>query len=316
MNNILLSSIQIERINSQKYGLIKDIYHPDLLALTIDNVARVEAMIATDSNYMRSADAKQDPKIDCYKKNGNGHKCGDFKAFIYRGSTAYWMQELRRYICPVPLYDRQDFVDNNNNIVQEWDMMLKDMICDERQYPNYRLALTIYGTISAIDRENSTHLTADSKNNNYGNGRIELTKRIFDLRFDLLRVLREGRSSIITKLTEITKGGEKGGRENYSFATKFCHYACYYWFAGTPEQDNYSIYDNVLCGAVVHYANIHGVHHTLNNGIAFCVDDFSSCDKYDMYMKVIDELRTKHGENISRNGFDHLLWYYHKGHPL
>ena len=84
----------------------------------------------------------------------------------------------------------------------------------------------------------------------------------------------------------------------------------YYWFEGTPEADNYSIYDNVLAKTLVDYANTHGLHKILNGGVKFKESNFKN---YEIYSQVIDVLRTKYGENISRNGFDHLLWYAYKG---
>ena len=40
-------------------------------------------------------------------------------------------------------------------------------------------------------------------------------------------------------------------------------------------------------------------------------------NKYNQYVKYIDAIRDEaereYGKRISRNGFDHLLWYYHKG---
>ena len=48
------------------------------------------------------------------------------------------------------------------------------------------------------------------------------------------------------------------------------------------------------------------------------VDYYSIEEDYDLneygdYRKAIDAIRTASGVEISRNGFDHLLWYYHKG---
>ena len=40
---------------------------------------------------------------------------------------------------------------------------------------------------------------------------------------------------------------ESGARANPSFASKFCHYACMYLFEDRKEQDNFSIYDGILC---------------------------------------------------------------------
>ena len=51
--------------------------------LTTDNIARVEAMIMTDSGYAKSGDINASPT---YKKNGEEE---------YSGSTAYWMTKLK-----------------------------------------------------------------------------------------------------------------------------------------------------------------------------------------------------------------------------
>ena len=35
--------------------------------------------------------------------------------------------------------------------------------------------------------------------------------------------------------------------------------------------------------------------------------------KYDEYQKAVADIIRVSNSNVSRNGFDHLLWYYHKG---
>ena len=90
------------------------------------------------------------------------------------------------------------------------------------------------------------------------------------------------------------------GRRNPSFASKFCHYACFHLFEGLPEQDSYSIYDNVIRKVLHRYAEKYNVKH-------------GNLADYRNYRKTIDEIIKASGSNISRNGFDHLLWYYHKG---
>ena len=55
---------------------------------------------------------------------------------------------------------------------------------------------------------------------------------------------------------------------------------------------------------IPHYAQYYGI----KNAKKF---------SYIEYCELIDEIRKKSsemtGETISRNGFDHLLWYYYKG---
>ena len=95
-------------------------------------------------------------------------------------------------------------------------------------------------------------------------------------------------------------------RTNQSFASKFCHYACLYVFKGNKEADNFSIYDKILETVLPWYWS------------RFKVGELKKSGKfnYEEYSEVIDEIRienSKNGYMISRNGLDHLLWYYHKG---
>lgn len=272
-----MQSILVEQETSQLYRL-KTFRTSDnliLLELSLDNVARVEAMIREDSNYCESGNPQSKPFAS---KDGTQ----------YKGSTAYWMTRLK---------------DALTSSINEEDDLEK----------------IIYEAISAVDRENSTHLTADNKVSEYkdkGAGRRELTLRLLKFK-NLLESLRRKDYRIIEILRAKTGkdiNGKIRGRENYSFATKFCHYACYYLFYGEDEADNYSIYDNILATAVIEYAKYYRV---LNEHKQYTVIDFQD---YNTYSHVIDQIRenvaNETGYLISRNGFDHLLWYYHKGHPI
>ena len=41
--------------------------------------------------------------------------------------------------------------------------------------------------------------------------------------------------------------------------------------------------------------------------------EMPNLNKYDEYQKAVDDIIRVSNSNVSRNGFDHLLWYYHKG---
>lgn len=160
---------------------------------------------------------------------------------------------------------------------------------------------TIFDIVCAIDRENSTHVNAD------GVGRREISDRISNLAIDeFINYLKNPAKlelfDLISKKTTYPNDKNQKHRTNQSFASKFCHYACFYLFKGLPEQDNYSIYDNVLKKVLPRYANKYKVDY-LNNDL----------NDYGKYRKIVDEIIFKSNSNISRNGFDHLLWYYHKG---
>ena len=229
---------------SKKYMLkLED----NLVVLSQDNVARVEAMIKTDSSYIKGSDINNVT------------------------SSAYLFNKLKSEINKT----------NSSKRLKEY---------------SYK---TICEVVCAVDRENSTHINAD------GVGRNEIADRISSLTInDFLVWLKNPEKLELFNLiaSKTTYKNGKKHRTNQSFASKFCHYACFYMFSGEESQDNYSIYDNVLKKVLPLYAEKYGIQckkKDLNN--------------YSYYRFVVDEIIKKSNSKISRNGFDHLLWYYHKG---
>jgi hypothetical protein len=153
--------------------------------------------------------------------------------------------------------------------------------------------------IIAVDNENSTHLNADKKQ-----GRNVIKKRIVDFGSEnLLNSLENRDFDLFDMLSARTF--DNGGRCNLSFASKFCHCACMHLFEGEEAQDNFSIYDNILKKSIPFYAIHYGINFNTN-----------VLTNYRKYSDLIDKIIEYSGSKISRNGFDHLLWYYHKAHPL
>lgn len=185
----------------------------------------------------------------------------------YFGSTAFWMKELQK--------------------------VLIDGVKSE-----YEFGAIIQGAVEAVDRENSTHLNAD------GVGRKEIIARIESIdRDELIKCLQcpeHGNLKLLNEIARKTSAAVKA-RTNVSFASKFCHYACFNMFEGTAYQDNYSIYDGILKASLPLYLDYFGI------------DTKYNLNCYGEYRDAIDTIRLKLDKPISRNGFDHLIWYYHKG---
>jgi len=224
-----------------------------IVKLTTDNIARVEAMIMTDSGYAKSGDINACPT---HKKNGLED---------YSGSTAYWMTELKKAL-------ESGNTSNLRNIINH--------------------------AVIAVDKENSTHINSD------GVGREQLTDRIMTRAQSLKEILSSIDTGLkfIEDIAEITTGvdAEHNARTNLSFASKFAHYACFYLFEeGDPRRDNFSIYDNVLNKALPIYIK------------KYNLNDYDP-DSYSSYYRCIGEIIKCSGEDLSRNGFDHLIWYYYK----
>lgn len=237
---------------SKKYELeLEIIKRPDLdlVSLTPENVAKVEAMIRFDSRYRQDDSDKYFP---------------------------HWLKELRKYLRhpngETSVYDFEKIIEN---------------------------------AINKVDTENSTHLNADLV------GRDEIKKRILECENRLLEFLekRDCGFKFINFLADKTHPlSGKRARYNISFASKFCHYACFYIFEGEDAQDNFSIYDSVVAKVLPYYLNQYQIE---------LEKKFNPDSKdYETYSTAIDEVIKASGNKISRNGFDHLLWYYFKDKEL
>ena len=218
---------------ASKYSLKRD--EKGMLEISLDNVARAEAMINTDSRYSQ-------------------------------GEVEDNIKLLSPFIKENHLQPNRDYKDIFNKIVRSINKTNKTRMSD----------LEMDDIV--------THLQI-IKN--------ELIKRLYNRDFCLI-------CEIVNSTTR---------RKNYSFATKFCHYMCYWLFADKKQQDNYSIYDQVVATILGQYAAKYKIFKS--NNIQYEFEDFNSYKRYSTYSGVIDKIRAATG-NISRNGLDHLLWFANK----
>ena len=312
--------IQSEKNLSEKYELKRDDSDERLVALTPDNVARVEAMIRNDSAYLRAAKSENAPKTKKTRKDDkpNGIKKGDV-LLDGIGSSAFWMGLLKSAA------DKGLGIDSTDGVKG----------VDGRAYS---LREIIAGAIAAIDGENSTHQNTngvgrmrawvsicDFIRDNGMNGLLKcLRKKSFDL-FDkidapenappcpLPKRIRRNKSErkafvnnpwLFDAIKASENDSEFQSHGSASFASKFCHYAAFYIFQGEEAQDNFPIFDGVLQEALPKYLERYGLP-------AEGLDDYRSfCDAID---NLRDKAEITYGARISRNGVDHLLWYFHKG---
>ncbi|MCQ2353064.1 MAG: hypothetical protein MJ033_06265 [Victivallaceae bacterium] len=243
--------IRSEREAAGKYKLAEDA--PRLVALTEDNVARVEAMIQTDSNYRIDMDNEK--------------------------KSPFWIRRMG------------DFLTGKSR--------------------DYQFKVIIDKVVELLDKENSTHLEADKV------GRREMSSRIRN--WDGLLESLENRKSgfkLIDHLSEPTHPEESGrrSRRNISFASKFCHFSCFYIFnKGEDAQDNFSIYDGVVAKALPAYLDYYKEKLLVKKIDLKTVKKKIKDKDYEGYSNAIDDIIEASGSKISRNGFDHLVWYYFKG---
>ena len=314
LNGVKTIDDQIEREAMRSSGIIEEesTSTATLVKITFENVAIIEAMISYDSKYTRTGDPRSVPDKkwlkefkDKFDKTPEAHEplgqnspaLLEYNFNGYRGSSAFWMHRLGEY-----------YGYNYGNEFNGFDSV--------KDYPWYYRFL-IYNAVCAVDAENSTHINADKV------GRKEITDRIVHYKNDLLELLKDTKNyPLIGTLSEETHPKHEAGntnpaRKNFSFATKFCHYACFYIFENKDVEyrDSYSIYDYIVSNALKTFYN-YKENQSQKNGFE---DKKFFVEKYRHYQSFIDELRTKAAEKakesnpVSRNGFDHMLWYYYKG---
>lgn len=180
-----------------------------------------------------------------------------------------------------------------------WLEKMKEVVIDKKAVKRTEYEKIVKKVVTSLDRENSTHLETD------GVGCIELTKRICEMtQSDLVMDLYSGGYELYERLAEKTNPSESGktGRKNLSFASKFCHYACYAFFTD-EKRDNYSIADSVIKRMIPIYMNYFGMEEPSKKAL----------DDYQVFQKCVNKLIAKSNNEISRNGFDHLIWYCYKG---
>lgn len=314
LNGVKNIDDQIEREAMRSSGIIEEesTSSATLVKITFENVAIIEAMISYDSKYTRNLDPRSIPDKkwlkefkDKFDKTPEAHEplgqnspaLLEYNFNGYRGSSAFWMHRLGEY-----------YGYNYGNEFNGFDSV--------KDYPWYYRFL-IYNAVCAVDAENSTHINADKV------GRKELTDRIVEYKDDLLELLKDTKDySLIGILSEGTNPKHEAGntnpaRKNFSFATKFCHYACFYIFENkdTEYRDSYSIYDYIVSNALTTYYGFDDIKPDEKGSN----DKQYFVEKYRNYQTFIDKIRddaakaAKDPNPVSRNGFDHLLWYYYKG---
>ena len=313
--------------------------------VTFENVAKVEAMIAHDAAYSRSFNKCFHPDEQWKKQfdseTGIPEPCKDYPG--YRGSSAFWFYLLTEYCknilkcgdiawveVPHGIYWNLGITQAiykemgkeqevyNQETMRTWRDIFRKKFSEDSDY----FRVLIYNAVCAVDVENSTHLNAD------GVGRRELTDRIVKNKHRFCDLVKndDKRYELIDILSEktIPQNSQHHGRENFSFATKFCHYAAFYIFEDTDYQDNYSIFDSVICdvlSSVYYNVSIGNVILKTKWSAAYARNLRRKCIPYSRtygdYQGLVDSIRAacakQTGKEVSRNGFDHLLWYYYKG---
>ena len=299
------------------------------IKLTMENAKKAETLLKIDSIYRNASDIKQKPdeKFIKYLKGDLNTNEGKTKEY---GSGAYWISRLVKLL-------------NNEKITED-----------------YTIDIVLKGVICAIDKENSTHLTARKpireNDNKMDKDELEASKgrqRVYER----LKSVFFNNNSSDKDFKEYINNPEKSNYEiidiianpkyktsdyafkeypaenfHFSFATKFCRYVCIELNTTrnknnediiediSDEGDKYYIYDGIIWGNLKKY--VQGIELNKDEEKIINNKDFykeqnegnnTNCGKhYNNYLKLLDKINEEDGNQISRNAFDHIIWYFNK----
>ncbi len=171
---------------------------------------------------------------------------------------------------------------------------------------------TVLEIVKRIDKENSTHLSVSGGGKGgetqAAQGRDLTAKKICCLP-NLLCRLRQGDTELVKEIA-----GAVDGRNNFSFATKFCAFVSRALFEG-EEADRYCIYDKVVSDVLPYYAYIYLGETKYKKRKTSAIEDLFKEEKdYAGYKGLIDRIREaakeKTAVSITRRDFDLLLWFW------
>ncbi len=168
---------------------------------------------------------------------------------------------------------------------------------DDKEYKE-----VIENFVDAVDNENSTHLSTND-------GRKAVKDIIMKIGKQLYQYLRDANYDLV----DIIDNPKDKETHRYSFATKFCHYACYYIFKDTDSKkaDNFAIFDSILEKYLPLYfekydINWSKVNYREKGNYSKFIEDFNK-------LKKTVNKTLANDEQITLNDIDHIIWYYHRG---
>jgi len=177
---------------------------------------------------------------------------------------------------------------------------------------------TLYEVIASIDKLNSTHLSSEGKNG--GNTGRALTARGIRGISNLMTRLSKKDNNIVHEIAMM------GGKNNFSFATKFCAFVSLH----ALKKDNYCIYDDIVQSVLPYYVYMYAE----KKEVLKCCKTINAGRKNERIVSNIHSLKTKKngykeyralvntiikgikekcGIKVSYFELDQMIWLHFKG---
>ena len=305
-----------EKYKNEEFDYLKN----TKIALTHNNAYKVETLLKIDSNYRNTQNLNNKPDsyfVEYLKKDLNLIPSSKIKE---KGSSTYWINELTKLI------------NNDKNVCYNIDIILKGIIC-------------------TIDIENSTHLSSRNDIKSLTKDEIKKSKgrqRVFERlknNYFTEKDRKDGYKRFLNSINNpnndqyriieiIAKPDCIAEKNHFSFATKFCRYVCLGLNTKRSDDgtiieindkgDNYYIYDSVIMDNLKDYVeeyigidNITDIEKQVLKDRYFYtqINDGNEIDygkHYRIYFDLLDKVRNSSKDKISRNAFDHIIWYFNK----
>lgn len=273
-----------------------------LMELCPDNVKKVEAMLRYNSAYAQFSleDNKLEdlfkeiePELKSIKQDREKIIANDKK---YKYSSTHYIK-IFKY-----LYDNKKTTELRKYYTDLIYIILRKINSENRT----RVSLKEIDTISdeIFKKFGKDKINAFVKALKYPCKNVESSEQEYEL---------------IKIISDKYENDDKTGKNNFSLATKFCHFFSFYLFNEGKYRDGFSIYDRVVKENLKYYYDYYVKTKKPAASIKKPYDadkknnEYTLVDIYKNYQSNIDEILSSLDDKISRNGFDHIVWYTNKG---
>ncbi len=316
----------MSKIESNKYYEELEFFgEKENLSLTRNNADFIEAVLMIDSRYKDFNSRINKPSVD-YVEYLKGESNEKIKLHRY-GSSSYW---IKRFI---EIAKKIKCEKNNSTEISD-KLTYEKKKENNNQEINIKLDLKtiINGVVYAIDRENSTHLSAHQSGNT--EGRRNVSQKIYKYIIDeqngmenfIKRLIRKNDFCLIGYITIPESDNENF---HYSFATKFCKYVSnaftsdveakkiFEFDKNNGEEDKYYIYDNIIISNIGYYINEYLKEPKIEvKQLKFDKNKYTNeeeiIEQYRKFYDCLEDIRNNTEEKITRNEMDHIIWYSNK----
>ncbi len=159
--------------------------------------------------------------------------------------------------------------------------------------------------IKQLDKINSTHLSVSGNRKGDGQGLELFLSNFYYKREDYLKRIAHGDEDIVNVLA-----GLVDGRNNFSFATKFCGFINRVFY----KRDDYVIFDSIFENAMPYVEEKYCGQIDKCKRLRFYANERNYCGYKNAIDFVLKEIKLKCCE-ITRFEFDQMVWYYYKNKP-